>query len=74
VGWISGNSGAFPVDVTNQQKVPQGYSPADENSGSLTPFGMTNAYWEVIGCIGLRAELLAKGTKELFKRNVLKRY
>ncbi|MGZ4859028.1 MAG: hypothetical protein ACXV5R_09925 [Candidatus Angelobacter sp.] len=24
-----------------KQKVPQGYSPADDNAGSLTPFGMT---------------------------------
>ena len=25
----------------NKHKVPQGYSPAEENAGSLTPFGMT---------------------------------
>ena len=25
----------------NKQKVPQGYSPAEDGAGSLTPFGMT---------------------------------
>jgi hypothetical protein len=37
-------------------KVPQGYSPADNNAGSLTPFGMT-----------IRKKIIAS-SKELQKR------
>jgi hypothetical protein len=27
--------------IVQKQKVPRGYSPADESAGSFTPFGMT---------------------------------
>jgi hypothetical protein len=63
-----------------KQKVPPGYSPADlpilaksgrewgpENAGSLTPIGMTNAYCEIIGDVGLREELLVEGADEFIK-------
>jgi hypothetical protein len=39
------NRGEGPFVLAGKHKVSQGYSPADENARSLTPFEMTLCKW-----------------------------
>jgi hypothetical protein len=39
------NRGEGPFVLAGKHKVSQGYSPADENARSLTPFEMTLFKW-----------------------------